>query len=104
MANRHWIEIYSFSVITHLPIFPSDHPPNVLDTRSRKFYEIITFRFEAKWFLKDNFMDIVKPIWPRFIKGSSAFPFVKKTNLFKKEIVKSYLQDDHNYLTSWKSF
>lgn len=59
---------------------------------------------KLNWLLNDNFIDIVKSVWSTFIKGSFAFQFARKTNLFNKEIIRSHIQDKHNCVTTWKLF
>lgn len=86
MIDRHWIQIFPSSVVNHLPINGSDHASIILDTRSKNFQKINRLRFEAKWLLKDNFINIVKSVWSMVIKVSSAFQSVRKTNLFKKKL------------------
>lgn len=54
--------------------------------KSYNFNKINKFRFEAKWLLKESFMEIVKKAWKTFSKGSSAYQLVKKTNLLKKKL------------------
>lgn len=83
MANHQWIYFYPFIVTKHLPIVGSDHGPILININSRNFINPTTFKFEAKWLLEENFINLVKSVWTTFIKGSFAFQLIRKTSLLK---------------------
>lgn len=62
MANHEWTKLYSSTVIEHLHIIGSDHAPILVDTNTNKFYKFNNFRFEAKWLLEENVLDLAKSV------------------------------------------
>jgi hypothetical protein len=51
----------------------SDHAPLLLDTNSDKLHgKKLSFKFELGWLSRDGFEDMVKEVWNRPVKGSSA--------------------------------
>lgn len=75
---------YPDVILLHLPILGSDHAPILLNvyplTESR---DCRSFKFEVKWFLHDDFFNIVKEVWLLFVKGSSAYQLTKKSICLK---------------------
>lgn len=84
MANNQLSRFYHTSIIENFSTRGSDHGHILIDTNTRIFFTSNHFRFEAKFLLEDNFVDLLKLEWSIFIKGSFAFQLIRKTNLFKK--------------------
>lgn len=85
MANHARLQIYPSAVINHMPIIGSDHAPIILNTKSNHFNKLNKFRFEAKWILQENFMDIVTNAWKTKFNGSSAYQLVKRLIILRKK-------------------
>lgn len=66
MANHFWLKLY------RLLIIGSDHAPILIDTHTRKINRYHNFKFEAKWFTENNFLDLVRSVWSIYISGGSC--------------------------------
>jgi hypothetical protein len=68
-TKYHMVSVHAMERIEKL----SDHSPLLLDTNSDKLHgKKPSFKFELGWLSRDGFEDMVKEVWNRPVKGSSA--------------------------------
>lgn len=66
-----WLNIYPDASLMHLPIIGSDFL-NIYPSSNNCNYK--GYKFEAKWLLHDDFLNIVKYVWTLFFATSAPPP------------------------------
>lgn len=86
LVNEEWCRTYENSVASFLPSGISDHSPFYVDFGPSFVVKRVPFRFFNFWVQNDSFLEIVRKVWERNVKGSPMFVLVTKLKALKKEL------------------
>lgn len=81
------VNLYPSSCVKHLSILGADHASGVMETQTMcNNFSRCSFKFNVKWLLDKELLDLVRSVWSVYINGSYAYQPLRKMHIIKQEI------------------
>ncbi|XP_020242621.1 uncharacterized protein LOC109820840 [Asparagus officinalis] len=96
LINDEWIFKHTASQAEYLMPLCSDHSPGLITIDDTKFVGKKPFKFFNMWAKHPNFLDMVKSVWNKDIRGYNMYRFHTKLKNLKpvlKDLNKKYFMD-----------